>query len=109
GAAIQRLPVREPEQEAGGVQVARPRGVDDLVDAGRRDLVGLFARNDDRAVLAAGDGGERAGHAEPVDRTLEIPGIQREELSLVGKQNIDLAPVEELGELVAPVLYTERI
>ena len=65
--------------------------------------------NDDRPVFDPRDRRQGARPTHPLDGILERARKQGEELGLVGEQDVDLPLLEELGELVAPVLHAEGI
>src|SRR5437588_6147461 len=103
-AAGQGFAAGEAEQEAGGVEIAGAGRVDDLADGRGGHLVGLVSGDDDRAVLAPRDGGERAYVTDPLDGGLEVgAGEQGEELGLVGEEDVDLAVPQQLQELSSEV------
>src|SRR5689334_24398468 len=62
----------EPVEEAGRVLVTRAGGVDQRADGHRVDHVHVVARDDDRAVLAAGEGGDVGVVPNVLQRVVEV-------------------------------------
>src|SRR5579859_1173156 len=96
-------------QEAGGVQVARSRRVDDLVDGLRRDRVLLLRRHDDRSLRPAGQAGDVAVGLDLLDGLLERGAlVQHRDLVLVGEDDVD-AVVDEPAPFGAVALHAEAV
>src|SRR5471030_996020 len=73
--------VREPEEESAGVKVTRARGVENLLDPGRVNEMGMITRDDNRALRAARQGRDLALAADLRRRGVEIVGfIERADL-----------------------------
>src|SRR5438445_8230638 len=83
--------VRQAEEEAAGVEIAGAGRVDDSCDLARLDDMGMRARDDNRAMLAAGQRGDLAQPAHGGDRRIPLRRLEhRAELGLVGEEDIDV-------------------
>ena len=84
--------VGEAVQEAGRVQVAGARGVDDSRSTGSASMTCTSSRaDDDRALLAAGEGRDLAVLADLLERVVEVVDlVERADLVLVREQDVDL-------------------
>src|SRR5438874_13124263 len=97
------------EQEACGVKVARPGGIDDPGYRRCGDGVLLAIGQDDAAALAPGQRGDRDMAAHRLRRCGEVVSlVQRADLRLVGEQDIDLA-LDQFAERGAMPPDTERV
>src|SRR5262245_14131156 len=101
---------RQPDQEAGREQVARPGRVDHAVDAVRRNHVGFLPRHDQTALFAARDHREPRIVAQCVERGVEIRGfVEAVQLALVREHQVDGAAADELEKFRAIAVDAERI
>ena len=101
--------VGEPEQEAGGEEVAGAGGVDDALDRAGVDHVHLVAGDDHRALLAAGERRDLALARHLLQGVVErVDPVERRDLVLVREQDVDVV-LEQVEELVAVALDAERV
>ena len=101
---------RQPDQESGREQVAGAGRIDHLVDRLRPHRVVLLARDDQAALLAAGDDGELGVVAHRIDRGVEIRGlVEAVQLALVGEHDVDGAVADQIEKLRAVAIDAERV
>src|SRR5438876_1227962 len=102
-------PMGEAEEEAARIKIAGTGRVDDPADPRRLDNMGMLARYDNRAFLAAGQGGDVAMRPHAARRLVEIVGlVERADLRLVGEEDIDVMR-HQLAELGAVPPDAERV
>ena len=100
----------QPEQEAGGEEIAGAGGVHQLFDREGRHRGDAILRGHHAAFLAAGDDSELGIVAELFQRTLEIRGlVQRVQLGLIGEHEVDRAFTHQVEKLVTITIDAERI
>jgi nitrate/nitrite transport system ATP-binding protein len=98
-----------PGEEAGGVEVARSRGVDHRGRHDRHVDALTLGGEDHRAPLGAGQACDGAVAAHAPRRLLEVVDlVQRADLGLVGEEDVD-AVLDELEELEAVAVDAERV
>src|SRR5690242_13903594 len=93
----ERQPAGQAEEEACGVKVARAGRIDDPRYRRRRDGVLLAIGEDNAALFAAGQRGDRDMAAHRLRRREVVGLVQRADLGLIGEQDIDLA-LDKLAE-----------
>ena len=98
------------EQEAGGKEIAGTGGVHQLPDRGGRNGNNAAIGDDDTALFAAGDDAEPGVGGELLQRGVEVGRlIQRMQLGLVGKNQINRALAHQLEKFIAIAVDAERI
>src|SRR5215471_14244951 len=81
---------RKPDQETRREQVASAGGIDDALDWQRMNRVGLLARDNKAALLAAGHDAQADVGAQRIHGRVEVRRlIETVELALVGKDQVD--------------------
>src|SRR5437764_1725781 len=105
----ERQPAGQAKEEACGVKIARPGRIDDPRHRRRRDGALLATGEDETALFAAGQRGDRDMAAHRLRRRREIFGlVKRADLRFVGEQDIDLA-LDKLAEGSPMAANAERV
>ena len=96
-------------QEASGVEITRPCGVQQGTELEGGDAVGAGAIKDYRSLLAAGEGCQLAAAPHLVGSLFKTIGlVEGRDLHFVGKQDVDVA-VHQLLEAFAVTLDAKSI
>ncbi len=96
-------------QEPGRVEIPRARRVDHFGHRLRVDHMDLLAGDDERSLLAAGEGGHGTLATHRLQGRIEgVHLVERENLGLVGEENIDVAR-HQLAEGFAVTLDTKGV